>query len=65
MDELIDLIKQTFKTKYRFNGTHIKCDSNKKWAGPWVDIAADSNTPCVTNTSLEVNMKYRSVNDNL
>ena len=65
IDELIDLIKQPFKTRYLFNGTHIKCDSKEKWAGLWFNIDADSITPCVTNTSLEVNVKYRSSNKNL
>ena len=65
IDELIDLIKQPFKTRYLYNGTHIRCDSKEKWAGLWFNIDADSITPCVTNTSLEVNVKYRSSNKNL
>ena len=65
IDELIDLIKQPFKTIYLFNGTHIRCDSKENWAGLWFNIDVDSITPCVANTSLEVNVKYRSSNKNL
>ena len=64
-NELNDLIFEPFSTKYQFNGTHFKCDSEEKWAGSWFNIDADSTSPCTTNTTISVNVKYHSDDNNL
>ena len=64
--ELRDLIfHQPFSLTYRFNGSHIQCNADKLWNDLWFSIDSDSTTSCVTNTSLPVNVKYHTKDDNL
>ena len=62
--ELTDLSKKPFSVRYISNGTHYKCDSSKKWAYKWYIIIEANICPCVTNTSLAVNVKFKPAPDN-
>ena len=58
--ELTELSKKPFSVRYKFNGTHYKCDCSEEWANTWF-LNTDYNTsPCVTNTSLAVNVKFQA-----
>ena len=67
--ELMKLIVQPFQTKFQFQNvfgkSYIKCDSNEKWASPWYSIDNVTTIPCMTNTSLEVNVKYHATDNTL
>ena len=67
--ELIDLIVQPFITKFElindFGKSYIKCDSNEEWASPLYSIDTVTTIPCMTNTSLEVNVKYHATGNPL
>ena len=63
--ELKDLIfNQPFSISYRFNGSHFQCNVDELWNDLWFDRNFSSNSPCITNTSLHVNVKYRTTQDN-
>ena len=62
--ELTDLSKKPFSVRYLSNGTHYKCDSIEKWADIWYKITDYKTSPCVTNTSLAVNVKFKPATDN-
>ena len=61
--ELTELVKKPFSVRYLSNGTHYKCDSSKEWANAWFRITDYDTSPCITNTSLAVNVKFKA-NDN-
>ena len=63
--ELTELIKKPFSVRYKFNGTHYKCDSSEKWANTWYIITDYNMSPCVTSTSLPVNVKFRVADNQL
>ena len=64
--ELQDRIfNQPFSISYRFNGSHFQCNSDEQWNDAWFDTNNDSTSPCVTNTSLPVNVKYHTQDKNL
>ena len=64
--ELQQLIfNQPFSVSYRFNGSHFQCNVDELWNDSWFDKIFDSTSPCVTNTSLPVNVKYHTQNHNL
>ena len=64
--ELQDRIfNQPFSISYRFNGSHFQCNVvDKLWNDLWFDKNVDSTSPCITNTSLHVNVKYHATQDN-
>ena len=62
--ELKELIKKPFSVRYLFNGTHYKCDSSKEWASKWYMITDYNTSPCVSNTSLAVNVKFKPAASN-
>ena len=64
-NELDDIIFKAFSTRYHFNGTHFKCDSEEKWADSWFKIDVDSVSPCMTDTKISINMKYNHSTDSL
>ena len=63
--ELTKLIKKPFSVRYLSNGTHYKCDFSKEWADTWYIFTEDNTSPCVTNTSLAVNVKFKAYDNNL
>ena len=64
--ELQDLIfNQTFSISYRFNGSHFQCNVDEFWNDLWFDKNVDSTSPCITNTSLHINVKYHAQDNNL
>ena len=64
--ELQDLIfNQPFSISYRFNGSHFQCNVDEIWNDSWFDNNVDSTSPCITNTSLPVNVKYHTDDNNL
>lgn len=63
--ELTDLMKQPFSVRYLSNETHYKCDSSKEWANAWYVISGDNISPCVTNTSVAINVKFKANDDKL
>ena len=63
--ELQDLIfNQPFSISYRFNGSHYQCNVDELWNDAWFDKNVGSNSPCVTNTSLPINVLYHTTQDN-
>ena len=64
--ELQDKIfHQPFSITYRFNGSHFQCNVDDEWNDSWFDKNTDSTSPCITNTSLPVNVKYHTQDKNL
>ena len=64
--ELQDRIfNHPFSISYRFNGSHFQCNSDEQWNDAWFDTNNDSTSPCVTNTSLPVNVKFHTQDNNL
>ena len=66
--ELQDLIfNQPFSISYRFNGSHFQCNVDELWNDSWFDynVNSISTSPCITNTSLHVNVKYHTQDNNL
>ena len=64
--ELQELIfNHPFTISYRFNGSHFQCNVDELWNDSWFNNTADSTSPCITNTSLHVNVKYRNDDNNL
>ena len=63
--ELQDLISQPFSMRYHFNGSHFQCDKNESWNDRWFSVETESTSPCITNTSLPVNVKYHAANKTL
>ena len=64
--ELQDRIfNQPFSISYRFNGSHFQCNADELWNDSWFDQNVVSTSPCVTNTSLPVNVKYHNHDNNL
>ena len=61
-NELNDVIFKPFSTRYRFNGTHFKCDSEEEWASSWFGIDTHNIpfSPCTTNTTIPANILYQS-----
>ena len=57
--ELAELIKKPFSVRYLSNETHYKCDFIHELA-KWYKINDSNISPCVTNTSLAVNVKFRA-----
>ena len=65
-NEIKDLMIQSFSTKYLYNDTHFKCDSEEEWASSWHSIDTDSTLSlCLANTSLPVNLKYHATGESL
>ena len=62
--ELTDLSKKPFSVRYLFNGIHYKCDFSEEWADKWFSATDYNISPCVTNTSLAVNVKFKPAADN-
>ena len=62
--ELTELIKKPFSVRYLFNGSHYKCDFSEEWADKWFSATDYNISPCVTNTSLAVNLKFKPASDN-
>ena len=62
--ELTDLSKKPFSVRYLFNGSHYKCDFSEEWADKWFSATDYNISPCVTNTSLAVNVKFKPASDN-
>ena len=55
-----------FSVRYISNKTHYKCDYNHtNWVDKLYPIAADNISPCIANTSLPVNVKFRAATNNL
>ena len=64
--ELQDLIfNHPFTISYRFNGSHFQCNVDELWNDSWFNDSAASTSPCITNTSLPVNVRYRTDDNNL
>ena len=64
--ELQNLIfNQPFSISYRINGSHFQCNVDEFWNDSWFDKKIDSTSPCITNTSLPVNVKYHTQDKNL
>ena len=61
--ELTELSKKPFSVRYLSNGTHYKCDSSEEWADTWYTITDSNTSPCVSNTSLAVNVKFHPAAD--
>ena len=65
-NELQHLIfDQPFSISYRFNGSHFQCNVDELWNDSWFVKNVDSTSPCITNTSLHVNVKYHAQDNNL
>ena len=60
----MELAKKPFSVRYLFNGTHYKCDFSEEWADKWFLFTDYNISPCVTNTSLAVNVKFKPAADN-
>ena len=52
--------KKPFSVRYLSNGTHYQCDYSQEWANASYVITDDNTSPCVTNTSLPVNVKFKA-----
>ena len=64
--ELQDQIfNQPNSISYRFNGSHFQCNVDELWNDSWFDSNVDSTSPCITNTSLPVNVKFHTRDKNL
>ena len=64
--ELKDQIfQQILSINYRFNGSHFQCDSDEVWNDSWFKIDTDSISPCITSSSLPVNVKYQAHDNSL
>ena len=61
----IELIKQPFSVRYLSNGTHYKCDGSKRLTDKWYSITDYNVSPCVTNTSIAVNVKFKPEDNKL
>ena len=59
------IFHQPFSISYRFNGSHFQCHVDESWNDSWFDNDVDSTSPCITNTSLPVNVKYHTKGNNL
>ena len=59
------IFNQPFSISYRHNGSHFQCNIDELWNDLWFDNNVDSTSPCITNTSLPVNVKYHTHDDNL
>ena len=63
--KLAELIRKPFSVRYISNETHYKCDYSEQWANAWYMITDYNNSPCVTNTSLPINVKFKPVDNQL
>ena len=64
-NEFNALIVEPFSVKYRSNKTHYRCDYDSKWTSVWYSIDVDNTSPCMGNTSLPVNVKFKAKSTNL
>ena len=62
--EMTELSKNPFSVRYLSNGTHYKCDHSEEWANAWYTVTDYNTSPCITNTSLAVNVKFKPAADN-
>ena len=63
--EMTELSKKPFSVRYLSNGTHYKCNYTEEWANTWY-LSTDYNTsPCITNTSLPINVKFNAADNRL
>ena len=60
-----ELIQKPFSVRYLSNGTHYKCHFGEEWANKWYMITDYNMSPCVTNTSLVVNVKFKATDNEL
>ena len=63
--ELTELIKKPFSVRYLSNGTHYKCDDSKELTDKWYSSTDYNVSPCVTNTSIAVNVKFKPEDNKL
>ena len=64
-NEFKELIMEPFSVRYLSNKTHYKCDYDAKWTAIWYPLNVDNISPCMANTALPVNVKFRATNSNL
>ena len=64
-NEIKELLTQPFSVRYISNKTHYNCDYDSIWTDTWYPMDVDDFSPCMANTSLPVNVKFRATNSNL
>ena len=65
-NELTEQLKQSFSTRYHFNGTHYKCaTTSEEWADIWFTVNESGLSPCLSDTKIPVNVLYRNTTNKL
>jgi hypothetical protein len=64
-DEFKEVILEPFSVAYQSNKTHYKCAYESSWTATWYPIGVDNLSPCMTNNSLPINLKFKAKSSKL